>query len=147
MKMLNLTQKQFNEMLKRNPALRIDEKHSQPARAGPKQSKYRNQKTEVDGITFDSRREANRYCELKVLLELGEITDLELQPRFVLREGFWKNGKRYRKIVYRADFKYRAVATGEIVVEDVKGVKTSVYRLKKKLFEDKYPDLSLKEVS
>lgn len=100
--------------------------------------KYHAKKTAVDGITFDSRKEAMRYKELKALERVGKIDMLELQPRFVLMEGFRYEGKAIRKIEYVADFLYRDLSTLELVVEDVKGVKTDVYKLKKKLFLKHY---------
>ena len=100
--------------------------------------KYHAKKTTVDGITFDSRKEAERYKELKALELVGKIDMLELQPRFVLMEGFRYEGKAIRKIEYVADFLYRDLSTLELVVEDVKGVKTDVYKLKKKLFLKRY---------
>ena len=100
--------------------------------------KYNAKKTTVDGITFDSRKEAERYKELKALELVGKIDMLELQPRFVLMEGFRYEGKAIRKIEYVADFLYRDLSTLELVVEDVKGVKTDVYKLKKKLFLKHY---------
>lgn len=109
-------------------------------------SKYHSKKTTLDGITFDSKREASRYAELKMLQRCGAIRDLRLQPEFVLQESFKKNGKTYRKIVYKADFEYFDIQQGKVIVEDVKGVKTEVYKLKKKLFEYKYPELSITEV-
>jgi hypothetical protein len=63
-----------------------------------------------------------------------------------LQDGFKKNGKTYRKIVYKADFEYFDIQQGKVIIEDVKGVKTEVYKLKKKLFEYKYPELSITEV-
>jgi hypothetical protein len=117
------------------------------AKEAKKKSKYNNQKTVVDGIEFDSAREAERYGELKILEKYRIISDLELQPEFVLQKGFYKNGKKHRPIKYIADFKYKIVETGETVVEDVKGVKTQVFRMKQKMFEEKYPDLSLKLIN
>lgn len=109
--------------------------------------KYNSIKTTVDGITFDSRAEAARYQELK-LLERGKfILDLKLQPEFELIPSFRKNGKTYRKTVYRADFSYFDMDLGRTVVEDVKGVLTPVYKLKKKLFEYKYPEYEITEVN
>lgn len=108
--------------------------------------KYHNKKTTVDGITFDSKAEAARYCELKLLEKSGYISDLKLQPEFELIPAFSKNGKRYRKTVYKADFCYVDRKTGKTLVEDVKGVKTQVYAMKKKLFEYRFPDLELTEV-
>lgn len=97
-------------------------------------SKYRAKKTVVDGIEFDSRREANRYCELKLLEKAKEIRNLELQPRFLLQDKFKdKQGNTHRKIEYVADFMY-VDKQGRNVVEDVKGVLTDVYKIKKKMF-------------
>lgn len=100
--------------------------------------KYNARKTAVDGITFDSRKEAERYKELKALELVGKIDMLELQPRFELQESFKHKGKTIRKIEYVADFLYRDLSTYELIVEDVKGVKTDVYKLKKKLFLKRY---------
>jgi len=110
-------------------------------------SKYRAKKTVVDGITFDSKAEAKRYRELKLLERAGEITHLELQPKFVLQPKFEKNGVKYRTITYAADFMYCDFASGgQVVVEDVKGMRTQQFELRRKLFEAKYPDLTLKIV-
>lgn len=105
-------------------------------------NKYRNKKVVIDNIEFDSKREANRYKELKLLLKTNKISDLKLQPRFLLQEGFKKNGKTFRKIDYIADFQY--IENGKTIVEDVKGMQTDVFKLKHKLFEKKYPDLELR---
>lgn len=102
--------------------------------------KYNAKKTVVDGIKFDSKKEAERYKELKALELVGKIDRLELQPRFLLQDGFRYEGKAIRKIEYVADFLYRDLSTYELVVEDVKGVKTDVYKLKKKLFLKRYGD-------
>lgn len=110
-------------------------------------SKYKNKKTEVDSIMFDSIEESIRYGELKLELRNGDITDLSLQPRYLLLEkGTNAMGKKYRKIEYVADFKYFDVKEGLWVVEDVKGFKTDVYKLKIKLFYAKYPELYFQEV-
>ena len=108
-------------------------------------TKYHAKKTIVDGITFDSRKEAARYAELKLLERAGVISQLTLQPRFELQKSFKKNGKTYRKIEYVADFMYRDNKAEKTVIEDVKGVKTEVYKLKKKLFEAKFPEMSITE--
>lgn len=96
-------------------------------------SKYYNRKTTIDGITFDSRKEAFRYQELKFLEKAGEIKNLTLQPKFLLQDGFRHNGKTYRKIEYIADFSYRRTEDDVLVIEDVKGVKTDVFKLKEKM--------------
>ncbi|HJJ07616.1 MAG TPA: DUF1064 domain-containing protein [Clostridiaceae bacterium] len=105
-------------------------------------NKYRNKKVIVDEKEFDSKREGNRYKELKLLERAGEIKDLELQPRFLLQDSFKKNGRTFRKIEYVADFKY--IENGKTIVEDVKGMQTDVFKLKHKIFEKVYPDLELK---
>lgn len=96
-----------------------------------KPRKYKNVPTEVDGIRFDSKREARRYSELKLLERAGEITELALQPVFKLNI----NGKGCGK--YVADFAY--MAGGKLHIEDSKGVKTQVYKLKKRIVEALYP--------
>lgn len=101
-------------------------------------SKYHSRKTTVDGITFDSAREAKRYQELKLLERAGAIRDLELQVRFELIPSFDVDGKHYRPTCYIADFVYTDAKTGKEVVEDVKGVRTDVYRLKAKMFAQRY---------
>lgn len=105
-------------------------------------NKYKNKKVIVDDYIFDSIQESRRYKELKLLLRAGEISDLQLQPKFLLQEGFKKNGKTYRKIEYIADFQY--IERGKTIVEDVKGIQTDVFKLKHKIFEKLYPDLELK---
>ena len=109
-------------------------------------SKYHSKKVIVDGIEFDSKKEAKRYSELKLLERAGNIKELELQKVFELQEGFKKNGKTYRKITYKADFYYFDNRAGKYICEDVKGFKTEVYKLKKKMFECKYKDLELREL-
>lgn len=91
-------------------------------------SKYGNKKTWVGDIKFDSKREAARYCVLKEMEDKGEIRDLKLQLPFLLIP---KQGKE-RAVKYIADFVYRD-ENGSQVVEDVKGVKTDVYKIKRKL--------------
>lgn len=92
-------------------------------------NKFGAKKTEVDGITFASKAEARRYGHLKLLAKIGEIADLEMQPAFDLKV----NGQLVCR--YVADFRYRVVATGAVVVEDVKSqpTRTPEYRIKKKL--------------
>ena len=109
-------------------------------------SKYNNKKVVVDGILFDSKREADRYCELKLLERAGKIKDLQLQYRFVLQPSFRKNGKTVGAITYVADFVYLDLERLRNVVEDAKGYKTEGYKLKKKMFEYKYPELTIVEV-
>lgn len=107
-------------------------------------SKYGNKKTVLDGIHFDSKKEASRYLVLKDMLKNKEIENLELQPKFLLQDSFKYKGNTERKIYYIADFSY--VQKGKIVVEDVKGKKTDVYKLKRKLFLYKYNNIEFREV-
>lgn len=103
-------------------------------------SKYHNKKIEVDGILFDSIKEGRRYQELKLLEKAKKITDVKTQVPFVLLESYVMNGKKVQGTKYIADFVYIDIRTGKYVVEDVKSpaTKTQLYKLKKKLFEQKY---------
>ena len=109
-------------------------------------SKYHSKKIIIDGITFDSKAEAQRYSELKLLERAGKIKDLSLQHKFELQPSFKKNGKTIRAIVYVADFVYLDLERMVSVVEDVKGYKTKEYLLKKKMFEYKFPYLTIVEI-
>lgn len=100
--------------------------------------KYHNKKVEYDGYTFDSIREKNYYIKLKLLEKAGKIKELELQKEFELQPSYKLNNKTSRKITYRADFTYKTTEDDKLHVVDVKGFRTDVYRLKKKLFEYKY---------
>ena len=107
-----------------------------------RKNKYKNKKIQVDMHVFDSIAESERYKKLALLEEAGKIENLQLQPRFILQDSFKKNGKTYRKIEYVADFMYKE--NGQVIVEDVKGIQTDVFKLKHKLFEKKYPELELR---
>lgn len=111
-----------------------------------KKQKFNNRKTVVDGISFDSKLESKRYIELKELEKRGLIKDLELQKCFELIPKFKKDGKTYRKACYYCDFCYFDTRESKIIVEDVKGVRTDVFKLKKKLFEYVYPEFTIKEI-
>ena len=102
-----------------------------PEKDEPK-SKYHATKIELDGITFDSKKEAKRYNELKVLEKLKVISNLRLQVPYVLIE----KSQYGRSIKYFADFVY--LKDGKTVVEDCKGMRTPIYRLKKRLMAEKY---------
>jgi len=94
-------------------------------------NKYKAIKVEIDGINFDSKKEAARYGQLKLLKRAGEITKIELQPRY----DIIINGKFCG--FYKADFRI-TFKTGLVTIEDVKGMKTPVYSLKKKIIEAMY---------
>ena len=110
-------------------------------------NKYGNEKKVVNGIKFDSKLEAKRYIQLKLLQRAGEIKNLRTQAEFVLQPSYKKNGKTIRAIKYVADFVYYDVREGKTIIEDTKGFKNDVYKLKKKIFEYKYPDLEIKEIT
>ena len=107
--------------------------------------KYRAKKTVVDGITFDSKKEADFYCELKMLRMGGVVKDFECQHKFVLQEGFRHHGKAERAVTYTADFVIE-YSDGHIEVVDVKGMRTDVYKLKRKLLLYRHPDMIFREV-
>ena len=109
-------------------------------------TKYNNKKTIVDGITFDSRDESLYYEALKNMKANGLIKDFELQPKYLLQEAFVKNDKKYRPITYIADFKV-INNNGSFYLVDVKGMLTTEFKIKMKLFNYKYPDIELKLVS
>ena len=125
-------------------------------------NKYKAVKTTIDGITFDSKREAQRYSQLKLMEKAGMITHLELQPEYkIIINGV-------KICSYKGDFQYFTVrredekpyrnSKGELVVqtmtgdpeghilEDTKGFKTPIYRLKKKLVEACFPGTQILEV-
>ena len=116
--------------------------------------KYGNRKAIVDGIPFDSKAEAARYRELKLLEKAGEIWNLQLQPKFELIPK--QPGE--RAVTYTADFRYTEKVkypgwkwSGDTreVVEDVKSpatAKDKAYIIKRKLFKQLYPDIVFREV-
>lgn len=98
----------------------------------------------MNGITFDSRKEAYRYLVLKGMEDEGAIENLRRQVRYELVPAFDVDGRHYRPVCYVADFVYVDKETGKEVVEDVKGMRTDAYKLKSKLFARRY-GMSIKE--
>ena len=92
-------------------------------------SKFGAVKTTVDGIEFDSKAEAKRYSELRLLERAGQIKNLERQPRYDLEVNGVKIG------FYKADFRYWDQASSQQIVEDVKGMRTPVFAIKAKLMK------------
>lgn len=112
--------------------------------AGASVSKYHALRKEVDGHMFASTSEALAYQVLKRWEQAGEISSLELQPRFVIVEASRDaQGRKVRAREYRADFLF--VQGGNSVVVDVKGVRTAVYSLKLALFKRQYPRYCFEE--
>lgn len=103
------------------------------------QAKYFNRKTIYNGRIYDSKKEAKRAYELEILQRAGLISNLEKQKVFELQPSFKINGKTERAITYVADFVY--IKNGKIIVEDTKGFKTDVYKIKRKMLLYKYPDI------
>lgn len=107
-------------------------------------NKYHARKYVIDNEVFDSKKEAGRWQELKLLERAGEISHLQRQVKYVLIpsqyevSGYTKSGKEKKHLVerecsYVADFVYHELASNEVVVEDVKGFKTKDYIIKRKL--------------
>jgi len=113
-------------------------------------SKYGNIKITIDNITFDSKKEAEKYSELKLLQKAGEIKEFQVHPRFLLFKGFKKDGKKYRPIYYIADFDVTYADDSREIIDikpyDEKTGKyllTRNFRDKAKMFDALYPDLTL----
>jgi len=106
-----------------------------PVRRIIKAPKYHNVKTTVDGILFDSKAEARRYQELKLMQRAGEVQTIGCQPSLVVAQG----------IRYVADF-IVVGKDGKVWLEDVKGIETQAFRLKRKLYETAYPGIELRIV-
>ena len=101
-------------------------------------NKYGNTRTEIDGHTFDSKGEANRWAELRMLEKAGVLTGLQRQVRFELLPPFVHDGKKEQGIGYIADFTY--TQGGKLVIEDFKGARTEVFKLKRKLLLFRFTD-------
>lgn len=115
-------------------------------------SKYFNKKVEIDGIEFDSKKEGNRYLELKLLEKAKKVRNIRVHVPFPILEAFSDfEGTFHRGINYEVDFEYEEsiIFKGRnkwaMVAEDVKGFKTGVYKLKKKLFLAKYKEYIFRE--
>lgn len=102
-----------------------------------KPSKYKNKPVTIDGFRFDSQAEGTRYGQLQLLVRANIIGNLKIHPRYSLTSN----------ITYEADFEYDDYEKKDHVVEDVKGTKTDVYKLKKKLFLQKYSHIRFIELA
>lgn len=112
-------------------------------------SKFKAEKIKVDGITYDSKKEARRQAELDLMVSCSQISGLTRQRAFILQPGFIDNeGHKQRPIKYVCDFFYFDKSLNKWVVEDVKSEYTRnlpVYKIKKKLFLMKYPQYKFYE--
>lgn len=149
--MTNISRRELDELVKRNPDILVEDDKSAkgydwetavadfPTSGAPLpqkkgKNKYNAKKATVDGVTFDSQKEAMRYIVLDRMQRSGEINDLRLQPAFTLQKGFTdREGKKHRAIKYKADFSYRRAGESTLIVEDTKGVRTAVFNLKWKM--------------
>ncbi len=127
-----------------SPAVQLLNPQLKEVLKADKQSKYHSNKVTVAGITFDSQKEANRYCDLLLEQRAVLVDRIELQPSFLLQAGYMDKGKKVRDMYYVADFQVW-YSDGRVVVIDTKGFKTQVYRMKKKLFRRKYPNIDFVE--
>ena len=125
---MRLTEEEYNALIKGSSGSRV------------KKPKYRNRKAEYydpglkDTITFDSEKERNYYLILKDRERRGEIIDLNRQVEIEIQPGFiLPSGEKIRPITYRADFTYYDNIDSSVHIIDVKGYKTEIYKLKKKL--------------
>lgn len=133
-----MTEKQYQELCARAGISPL---------AGPgqrKAHKYNATKKTVDGVTFDSAGEARAFALLNLWEKAGAIQNLERQPRYTLMDGYTDaTGRAVRAMAYVPDFRF--TRDGQTVVVDFKGMKTEAYKLKAKLFRQRYPELVFEE--
>ena len=110
-----------------------------------RRNKYNARKVTIRGHTFDSQKEADRYLVLLSRHQAGEITMLEIHPKYELQPAFMHRGKKIRAINYEADFEYMDNDYNHII-EDVKGFETPVFKLKHKMFLRQYPHVDFRIV-
>ena len=141
-------QKQIADKLLQEQRKKAANLAQEPKKGGGTYHNTPTEKTGADGekIRFDSKKEAERFDELMLMLQAGAISDLRLQQEFTLIEAYTtSDGKKVRAERYKADFTYWQ--NGEFVVEDVKSkaTKTKTYEIKKKQMRDKY-GIEIREV-
>ena len=112
-------------------------------------SKYNAQKTEIMGITFDSKLEAQRFQQLWLLEKAGEIEALVLQPEFQIFHGYTnpETGEHHKSRYYIGDFQYVDKAEHKVIVEDTKGMETPEFRLKWDLVKSLYPCYEFRKIT
>lgn len=136
---MNFTKKQLEELKAAGKIKGYSKESLSSKEANIRKSKYGAKKTEVDGILFDSAKEAKRYVELRYMKMTGQITDLLLQVEFELNPGGTHS------LVYVADFVYKELRSGEVIVEDVKGYRTKEYKKKRRLMLEVH-GIEIKEI-
>ena len=112
-------------------------------------TKYNAKKVTIDGITFASQLEGERFKQLKLLEKADEITGLILQPEFQILHGFVdaETGEKIKSRFYVGDFQYIDNITNKIIVEDTKGMETPEFRLKWSLVKSLYPQYEFRKVT
>ena len=134
-----MTEKQYRELCARAGT---DPLASSGART--RTHKYNATKKTVDGVTFDSAGEARAFALLTLWHKVGAIQSLERQPRYTLMDGYVDDtGRKVRAMEYVPDFRF--IRDNRIVVVDFKGMRTEAYKLKAKLFRQRYPYLMFEE--
>lgn len=111
-------------------------------------NKYYAKKTVIDGIPFDSKLEAERYMQLKLMEKAGEIACLRLQQEFQICQGYIdpRTGEKIKSSYYFADFTYTDMVNHLLIAEDTKGVETPEFKLKWKLVKIQYPNWNFRKV-
>ena len=117
---------------------RLLKKVDHNSKCANRHSKYNARKVRVDGILFDSQKEADYYCELKLLLKAGKITGFCRQARFMVTAG----DETTKATEYVTDF-IAFYPDGTYRIIDVKGMKTELFKLKMKSFREKYPNIKV----
>ena len=105
-------------------------------------TKYHSRKVTINGITFASKLEAERYQQLVLLSKAKEIFNLQLQPEFQIYKGWIDpdTGEKHKSRFYVADFLYLDARKHQWIVEDTKGIETDVFRLKWEYVQSEYPE-------
>jgi len=147
--MAKYSEQEFEKLMKENPSLKVQgkkaipiqkQKQAQKHEAG-RPAKYKNVKAESNGVKFQSKKERNRYDELILMLNAGEIEGLKLQETFNIQRGFTTiDGERIQPIAYSCDFSYYHTGTTRRVVEDCKGFKTAKWKNSWKMMKYNYPE-------
>ena len=112
-------------------------------------TKYRSRKTVINGITFASKLEAERYQQLRMMAKAGVIRDLVLQPEFQIFRGYVDSdtGVKIKSRYYVADFQYVDIKAHKVIVEDTKGIETDVFRLKWDYVRSEYPQCECRKLT
>lgn len=125
---MRMTEEQYQSLIARQRQ-RTTLRNEDP----PKPGKYRNKKVTVDGEKYDSKREYNRYQQLRMMEQAGKIVDLKRQVKYELAPSVTIRGKKRPPLRYFADFVY--IENGQTIVEDAKGTPTKEYRIKRHLMK------------